>query len=113
MRYLCLVYYPAARPNDLSDDEHDIEAEAVEYRAELRASGYLIAADSLDDAAGAMTIWVRDGAVAMAEGPCAEANVELRAFYLVSARDLNDAIRLAARVPAARRGRVEIRPISE
>jgi hypothetical protein len=105
MKYLCLVYGEeqklAAMP-----DEH-----CVEIDAQLRSSGQCVASEALQPAATATTVRVRNGKVSVTDGPFAETKEVLAGFYLVEARDLNEAIQIAARIPPAAVGCVEVRPI--
>ena len=105
MKYLCLVYGEeqalAATP-----DRHCLDVDA-----ELRASGHCVASEALQPASTATTVRVRNGKVAVTDGPFAETKEYLAGFYLVEARDLNEAIQLAARIPPATVGAIEVRPI--
>jgi hypothetical protein len=112
MKYLCLVYHEEAAIDALPASDRD--AFAGENRAfdeELRRSGHHLASDALQPARAATTVRVRGGAVSVTGGPLAETKEQLGGFYLIEARDLNEAIRLAARMPAARLGCVEVWPI--
>lgn len=114
MRYLCLVY--AQEGAGEAPDHSRGGGGACEARAhdeELRRGGHLLAAGALYPAHAATTVRVRGGRVAVADGPHGEANHRLARFVYLEARDLNEAIRLVARMPAARRGSVELRPIDD
>ena len=114
MKYLCLVYQEAAPPELLPADACDAaKGDVFDDREELRQKGYSIASGSLPPAQMAMTVRVRQGKVFIANGAFAEATEPMCAFYLIDARDLNEAIRVAAAMPLARVGCVEIRPIDE
>ena len=114
MKYLCMVYQEESALNALSGNLCDaIVDEVVEYREELRQSGHLIAASSLQSGQSATTLQVRNGTLTITDGPFAETKEQLGGFYLIEARDLNEAIRIAARIPAARLGGVEVRPLKE
>lgn len=114
MKYLCLIYYEEAKLNALSGSEHDaLASEALAYAEELWKSGHSIVAEALQPVQMATTVRVRNGMVAATGGPCAETREQLSGFLLIDARDLNDAIRVASRVPSARLGCVEVRPIQE
>ncbi len=114
MKYLCLVYLDDARAPCPSESEQEaMTAEDIDYRNALRERGYAVASSSLQPADTATTIRVRDGRVLMGDGPYADANEHLDGFYLIEAGDLNDAIRIAARMPTARIGSIEIRPVRE
>lgn len=114
MRYLCLVYHEEAKIQALPKDEYDaIIGEVLDYREDLRQSGHYIISSPLQSVQMAATIRVRNGKVAICDGPFAETKEQLGGFYLINARDLNDAIRVAAHMPPARLGSIEIRPLEE
>ena len=105
MKYLCLVYGEEPKLASMPD-EH-----CVEVDAELRANGHCVASEALQPVATATTVRVRNGKVSVTDGPFAETKEVLAGFYLVEARDLNEAIQIAARIPPASVGCVEVRPI--
>ena len=114
MKYLCLVYHDEQTIQALPKGEYEaIVGETLAYREELRQEGRYIAASSLEFVGAAATIRVWGGRVSVTAGPFAETREQLGEFYLLEARDLNEAIRLAALMPPARLGSVEIRPIKE
>jgi hypothetical protein len=79
----------------------------------FRQSGVLVAAEALQPVDTATTVRVRNGKVAITDGPFAETKEQLAGFYLVEARDLNEALQIAAKIPPAREGSVEVRPVRE
>jgi hypothetical protein len=79
----------------------------------IRKSGHYLAGEALQPVSTATTVRVRNGRTATTDGPFAETKEQLGGFYLIEARDLNDAIQVAARIPSARMGSVEVRPIME
>ena len=107
MKYLCLVYLEEQKLHAVPDSECMVCGEG------LRKSGSLIAAEALEPTATATTVRVRDGKVSITDGPFAETKEQLAGFYLIEARDLNDAIQVASKIPPAREGSVEVRPIRE
>jgi hypothetical protein len=114
MRYLCLICFDEKRLDALSKDEHDTLArEALAYDDELRRGGHFVASDALQSVRTATTLRVANGRLSTTDGPFAETKEQLGGFILIEARDLNDAIRLAARIPPARLGCVEVRPVKE
>ncbi len=114
MKYLCLVYHEEAVIDALPKSEFDtIVGDTIAYRDELRRSGHYIASDALEYVQAATTIRVRNGKVSITDGPFAETKEQLGGFYIIEARDLNDAIRVASLMPPARRGSIEVRPIRE
>lgn len=107
MKYLCLVYLDAEHWNACSDDD------CADYAQQVASSQRLLAADPLHGTHTATTVRVRNGEVTLFDGPFAETKEMLAGFYLVEARDLNEAIQLAAGIPPARYGSVEVRPVRE
>jgi hypothetical protein len=105
VKYLCLVY-GEERAIQAVDDRH-----CLEFDAGVRASGHCIASEALQPVATATTVRVRNGRVSVTDGPFAETKECLAGFYLIEARDLNEAIQVAARIPPARVGSIEVRPI--
>jgi hypothetical protein len=105
MKYLCLVYIDEKRLDAVPDEE------CLAYDAALRRSGHCIASEALQPVATATTVRVRNGKVSITDGPFAETKEQLAGFYLIEAQDLNEALQLAARIPPAREGSVEVRPI--
>ncbi|MGH2534642.1 MAG: YciI family protein [Thermomicrobiales bacterium] len=114
MKYLCLVYHDEKELDALPAREYDaIMEEVLAYREELRQSGHYIDASPLQPVAAATTIRVRNGKVSITDGPFAETKEQLGGFYLIDASDLNDAIRVASKMPPARLGSIEVRPIED
>ena len=112
MKYLCLIYHVEAEIDALPAGEHAaIVDEVLDYREELRQSGHYVVSSRLEPTQTATTIRVRNGKMSITDGPFAETKEQLGGFYLIDARDLNDAIRLAARLPPARFGSIEVRPL--
>jgi hypothetical protein len=112
MQYLCLVYADEARLAAMAQPEVDaLIDETNANNEELRASGHLLLAQALEQVDGAVTVRVRDGRLSATAGPFAETVEQLGGFLLVEARDLNEAIRIAGRIPSARVGSVEVRPV--
>jgi hypothetical protein len=114
MKYLCLVYIEEKKLDALSKGELDaLVDESLDYDEVLRRSGHYIASDALQTVQAATTLRVRNGKVSTTDGPFAETKEQLGGFILIEARDLNDAIRVAAKIPPARLGSIEVRPIME
>ncbi|HET8552383.1 MAG TPA: YciI family protein [Gammaproteobacteria bacterium] len=109
MKYLCLVYSDENELHSLPDSPRDPECAA--YAETIHESGRMLAAEALEPVETATTIRVRNGRTSMTDGPFAETKEQLAGFYLVEARDLNEAIEVAAGIPAARVGSVEVRPV--
>lgn len=114
MRYLCLIYFDEKNLNALSKDERDaLSEESYAYCDVLRQNGQFIAAEPLQPVHTATTLRVRAGKVSTTDGPFAETKEQLGGFFMIDVSDLNDAIRVASRIPAARLGCIEVRPIKE
>lgn len=105
MNYLCLVYLDENKLNELSDSD------CVSYDAAIRQSGHCIASEALESVQTATTVRVRNGKVSITDGPFAETKEQLAGFYLIEAHDLNEAIQIAADIPPARVGSIEVRPV--
>jgi hypothetical protein len=112
MKYLCLIYDDEKNLDVLSESEwNGVVGECLAANEELRRSGHVLASEALQPVCTATTVRVRNGRLAATDGPFAETKEQLGGFYLIEARDLNDAIQVAARIPSARRGCVEVRPV--
>jgi hypothetical protein len=107
MKYLCLVYMEKDKLHAVPDSE------CLACGNGFRQSGVLVAAEALQPVDTATTVRVRNGKVAITDGPFAETKEQLAGFYLVEARDLNEALQIAAKIPPAREGSVEVRPVRE
>jgi hypothetical protein len=107
MKYLCLVYLAADKMHAVPDRE------CADCGEGLRQRGVLLAAEPLYPVDTATTVRVRHGAVTITDGPFAETKEQLAGFYLIDARDLNDAIQIASTIPPAREGSIEVRPVRE
>ena len=86
---------------------------ATEYAEEIRRSGHYIASDALQRARTAQTLRVQAGKVSTTDGPFAETKEQLGGFYMLNCKDLDEATELAAKIPGAKHGSVEIRPVAE
>lgn len=112
MKYLCLVYYDEKQEDAMSRDEWKaLVNECVAYGERIRTSGHFIGGESLEHTRSTTTVQVRNGKVSTTDGPFAETKEHLAGFYLIEARDLNDAIQVASKIPPLRLGRVEVRPV--
>jgi hypothetical protein len=107
MKYLCLVYMEEKTLDAVPDSD------CMAYGESLRKSGRHIAAEALQPVHTATTVRVRNGKVAMTDGPFAETKEQLAGFYLIDAKDLDDAVQAAAKIPPARVGSIEVRPVRE
>jgi hypothetical protein len=114
MKYLCLIYQDEAKIDAMPQDEYDaIISDVLAYREELRQNGHYLASSPLQSVDSATTIRVRHGKMTITDGPFAETREQVGGFYLIEATDLNDAIRIASKMPPARIGSIEIRPLKE
>ncbi|MGQ0749626.1 MAG: YciI family protein [Betaproteobacteria bacterium] len=105
MKYLCLVYLDEKRLGELPDED------CVAYDTEIRNSGHCIASEALQPVHTATTVRMRNGHLSVTDGPFAETKEQLAGFYMIEAKDLNEAIHVASRIPPARVGSIEVRPI--
>jgi len=111
MKYLCLVYSDEQQLHSLPDSPEDSECQA--YAESVAGSGRMLAAEALQPVNSATTVRLRGGQVSITDGPFAETKEQLGGFFMVEAKDLNEALQIAARIPSARTGSIEVRPISE
>ena len=105
MKYLCLVYLDEKRLNELPDEE------CVDFDTAIRNSGHCIASEALESVQTATTVRIRNGRLSVTDGPFAETKEQLAGFYMVEARNLDEAIRIASEIPPARVGCIEVRPV--
>jgi hypothetical protein len=105
MKYLCLVYLDEKRLDELPDEE------CVAYDTGIRKSGHCMASEALESVQTATTVRVRNGKVAVTDGPFAETKEQLGGIYVVDVPDLDAALAIAARLPSALVGSIEVRPI--
>lgn len=112
MRYMLLIYLDETKFAAMSQRERDSFGNAMlDYDDELRASGHFVMAEPLVAPAEAVTVRKWDAALTTTDGPFMETKEHLSGFSLVEARDLNEAIALAARMPLAAKGSIEVRPL--
>lgn len=111
MKYMLLIYL-----DEQSLDDPYREAcyvESAQLARDLHASGHYVAANPLHPTATATSLRVRDGKRLVTDGPFAETREQLGGYFLIDAKDLDEALAIAARIPGARRGTVEVRPVLE
>lgn len=114
MKYICLAYEDENTLNALSRSEWGaLRDETYAYLDELRAKNYLISAEPLQSVSNATTVRVRHDKVLITDGPFAETKETLGGFFLIHAKDLNEAIQVASKWPSARFGSIEVRPIDD
>ena len=107
MKYLCLVYLSPENWNACPDPV------CASYAQSLSESGKLLGGSPLHPTSAATTVRVRNGQMSVTDGPFAETKEALSGFYLIDARDLNEAIQIAAKIPPAKYGSIEVRPTRE
>jgi hypothetical protein len=107
MKYLCLIYGEENALATVSDSE------CLACDRELQRSGQGLVSEALQPVHTATTVRVRSGKVSVTDGPFAETKEQLAGFYLIEARDLNEALQVASRIPPARHGSIEVRPVRE
>ncbi|MCH8506108.1 MAG: YciI family protein [Ectothiorhodospiraceae bacterium] len=111
MKFLCLVYCDEEKLHSLPESPED--SECMRYTEGVAESGHMLAGEALEPVRTATTVRVRGGSVSVTDGPFAETKEQLAGFYLLEAADQQEASRLAADIPAARVGCVEVRPVRE
>ena len=113
MKFLCLICAEKVM-EQLSDAEAKAHFdEYARFTADIRDSGHFVDCNRLQPPAAATTVRVRNGKVATTDGPFAETKEQLGGYYMLEARDLNEAIQVAARIPGAQKGCVEVRPVAD
>ncbi|HXF77261.1 MAG TPA: YciI family protein [Usitatibacter sp.] len=111
MRYLCLIYLDERQLAAMPEAEMSaLNARHLAFNEEILGSGQFIEAEALQPAAAATCLKVRNGKVALTDGPYMETKEMVAGFYLIEARDLNEAIQVASRLPSAPLGTIEVRP---
>ena len=114
MRYICLAYEEERTLNALSPDEWEkLRLETLDYVEELKRTGHLVASAPLESVKTATTVRVRNGRLSTTDGPFTETKETLGGFFMIEARDLNEAIQVAGRWPSARFGSIEVRPLAD
>jgi len=112
MKFLCLIC--AEPPKQMSEGEARKRfAEYAEFTDAIRTSGHYAGCNRLQPPNTAVTVRVRDGNVSTTDGPFAETKEQLGGYYLIEASDRDEAVRVASRIPAARVGCIEVRPVAE
>lgn len=112
VQYLCLIYSEESEWLKLSKPEYErVFGEYHAYTDDVRRSGHLLGGNPLEPTTAATTVRVRNGRVSTTDGPFAETKEQLGGYYLLEAKDLNEAIQLAARIPGAKYGCIEVRPV--
>ncbi|MEO6029281.1 MAG: YciI family protein [Candidatus Binatia bacterium] len=114
MKFMCLAYEDEQTFKEMSQKEWDaLREETVAYVTDLRDSGHLISTHALQSLRKTATVRVRGGSKLVTDGPFAEAKEQIGGFFLIDAKDREEAVQLASRWPSARLGAIEVRPIEE
>ncbi len=114
MKYLCIAYEEERKLDELSAGGWAALRQAtLDYVEALRNSGHLVFAQALQSATKASTLRVRGGKLSVTDGPFAETKEQIGGFFLIEAKDRDEAVRLAANWPSARIGTIEVRPVEE
>jgi hypothetical protein len=112
MKYLCLIYDDERKWDTMGKGDADaMMGEYFAFTEGIKKSGHYIGGEALELTRTASTVRVRQGKVSTTDGPFAETKEQLGGYYLIDARDLNDAIQVASRIPSARTGCIEVRPV--
>jgi hypothetical protein len=114
MKYLCLIYEEQRKAETMSKaDGDEMMSEYYAFTEAIKRSGHYLGGEALQPVATATSVRVRHGKTTTTDGPFAETKEQLGGYYLIEGKDLNDAIQIAARIPSARFGTVEVRPVME
>jgi hypothetical protein len=114
MKYLCVVHFDGSILDNMSPEEkRDLDRNSLGYDENLMVKGNYIHAEALQSPSSASLVKVRNGQMSVADGPYAEAKEQMGGFILINARDMNEAISIAAGIPLAKYGTIEVRPVYE
>jgi hypothetical protein len=114
MKYMCLIYYDEKNLDSLSKKEFEaLVDEALDYDVDLQEKGQSLARGALQSIQTATSIRIGDGKTSITDGPFVETKEQLGGIVVIEANDLNEAIQIASKLPPARLGGVEVRPIRE
>ena len=114
MRYLCLIYDEEQKLGAMSKGESDaFMGEYFAFTEDIKKSGHYLGGNALQPVNTGTSVRVRSGKMSTTDGPFAETKEQLGGYYLIEAKDLNDALQVASRIPSAKLGTVEVRPIQE
>lgn len=112
MQYMLLIYGDESlAPTPGSDEFNTYMSDYFAFTANVKASGNMVAGDALMPIATATTVSVRNGKTEIVDGPFAETKEQFGGYYLVEAKDLDEATEIASRIPTAKHGRIEVRPV--
>ena len=112
MRYLCLIYDDESKWTTMPKAQADaMMGEYFGFTEGIKKSGHYVAGEALQPTQTATTVRIRDGKTSTTDGPFAETKEQLGGFYLIEAKDLDEAIQIGSRIPSVRIGSIEIRPV--
>jgi hypothetical protein len=112
MRYVCLIYDEEKKLDSMSKEEGEaFMGEYFAFTENIRSNGQYIAGEALQPVSTATTVRLRNGRISTTDGPFAETKEQLGGFYLIEAKDLNEAIQVASKIPSVRTGTIEVRPV--
>ena len=114
MKYLCVVHFDGSILDKMNPDEKRVlDRNSLGYDEDLMAKGHYIHAEALQSPSSASLVKVRNGQMSVTDGPYAEAKEQMGGFILIDARDMDEAVRIAAGIPLAKYGTIEVRPVYE
>ena len=112
MKYICLIYDEEKKAAAMTKAEGDaFMGEYFAFTEGIKKSGQYVSGEALQPVQSATTVRVRDGKMSTTDGPFAETKEQLGGFYLITANDLDEALQVASKIPSARIGSVEVRPV--
>ena len=112
MQYMCLIYDDETMWQTMPEaDRNGVMGQYVAFTESIRESGNMVAGDALQPTSTATTVRVRNGETLMTDGPFAETKEQLGGYYLIEAKDADEALAIAARIPSAKYGSIEVRPL--
>lgn len=114
MKYMLLIYNNEQEWDRLTEQQRQaIYGEFRQFGDQIKKSGHYVTGSQLQPASSATSVKVRDGKRLLTDGPFAETREQLGGYYLVQAKDLDEAVEMAGRIPGARFGTIEVRPLVE
>ena len=114
MKYLCQIFFGEKKLNALPKTELGVlDDQSLDYDDQLRKHQHFVAAQALEPVSAAKTVRMRSGEVSITDGPFAETREQIGGFILIEAKDMDEAVQLATRIPSVRLGGVEVRPVKE
>ncbi len=112
MQYMCLIYDDEQVWQGMSEDERNIVfGEYGAFTQSIQKSGNMVAGDALQPTSTATTVRIRNGETLLTDGPFAETKEQLGGYYLIEAKDADEALKIAERIPSAKYGSIEVRPV--